>query len=173
MVNILEKFNEKQVQTLKNSREFPNYKAGDTVKVSYKIVEGDTSRIQVFEGVVIAKEKQKKDFNSTLTVRKISHGVGVERKFLLHSPLVEKIEIVYYDMFFLLIIEIIVLFIFVERRKNESEKQLLIRKMKGAIIFISIFVWGNLVGKKQYVFVVECIMATIELMLYKKNKKFY
>ena len=87
--------------------------------------------------------------------------------------LVEKIEIVYYDMFFLLIIEIIVLFIFVERRKNESEKQLLIRKMKGAIIFISIFVWGNLVGKKQYVFVVECIMATIELMLYKKNKKFY
>lgn len=45
--------------------------------------------------------------------------------------------------------------------------------MKGAIIFISIFVWGNLVGKKQYVFVVECIMATIELMLYKKNKKFY
>lgn len=94
MVNILEKFNEKQVQTLKNSREFPNYKAGDTVKVSYKIVEGDTSRIQVFEGVVIAKEKQKKDFNSTLTVRKISHGVGVERKFLLHSPLIEKIEVV-------------------------------------------------------------------------------
>lgn len=82
--------------------------------------------------------------------------------------LVEKIEIVYYDIFFLFIIEIIVLFIFVERRKNESEKQLLIRKMKGAIIFISIFVWGNLVGKKQYVFVVECIMATIELMLYKK-----
>lgn len=44
--------------------------------------------------------------------------------------------------------------------------------MKGAIIFISIFVWGNLVGKKQYVFVVECIMATIELMLYKKIKNF-
>ena len=94
MVNILEKFNEKQVQVLENGRKFPNYKAGDTVRVSYKIVEGDTGRIQVFEGVVIAKEKQKKDFNSTLTVRKNSHGVGVERKFLLHSPLVEKIEIV-------------------------------------------------------------------------------
>ena len=94
MTNILEKFNEKQVQTLGNGREFPNYRAGDTVRVSYKIVEGDTSRVQVFEGVVIAKEKQKKDFNSTLTVRKNSHGVGVERKFLLHSPLIEKIEIV-------------------------------------------------------------------------------
>ena len=94
MTNILEKFNEKQVQTLGNGREFPNYRAGDTVRVSYKIVEGDTSRVQVFEGVVIAKEKQKKDFKSTLTVRKNSHGVGVERKFLLHSPLIEKIEIV-------------------------------------------------------------------------------
>ena len=94
MTNILEKFNEKQVQALQNGRVFPNYKAGDTVRVSYKIVEGDSSRIQVFEGVVIAKEKQKKDFNSTLTVRKVSHGVGVERKFLLHSPLIEKIEVV-------------------------------------------------------------------------------
>ena len=94
MVNIVEKFNDKQVQALQNGRDFPNYKAGDTVRVSYKIIEGDSSRIQVFEGVVIAKEKQKKDFNSTLTVRKVSHGVGVERKFLLHSPLIEKIEVV-------------------------------------------------------------------------------
>ena len=94
MVNIVEKFNEKQVQALQNGRDFPNYRVGDTVRVSYKIVEGESSRIQAFEGVVIAKEKQKKDFNSTLTVRKVSHGVGVERKFLLHSPLIEKIEIV-------------------------------------------------------------------------------
>lgn len=94
MVNIIEKFNAQQVQNLKKERTFPDFRPGDTVRVSYKIVEGDSSRIQVFEGVVIGKEKQKVDFNSTITVRKISYNIGVERKYLLHSPLVEKIEIV-------------------------------------------------------------------------------
>ena len=56
-------------------------------------MEGDSSRIQIFEGVIIAKERQKNNFNSTITVRKISQNIGVERKFLIHSPLVEKIEI--------------------------------------------------------------------------------
>lgn len=93
MTNILDKFNSKQVQNLKSDREFPNYGVGDNVKVSYRILEGDSSRIQVFEGVIIAKEKQKNNFNSTITVRKISQNIGVERKFLIHSPLVEKIEI--------------------------------------------------------------------------------
>lgn len=93
MTNILDKFNEQQVQNLKSNREFPNYNVGDNVKVSYRILEGDSSRIQVFEGVIIAKEKQKNNFNSTITVRKISQNIGVERKFLIHSPLVEKIEI--------------------------------------------------------------------------------
>ncbi|MBR2141591.1 MAG: 50S ribosomal protein L19 [Rickettsiales bacterium] len=94
MTNIVEEFNKKQVQELSSKKEFPDFRPGDTVRVSYRIVEGDSSRIQVFEGVVIAKEKQKSDFNSTLTVRKISHGVGVERKYLLHSPLLENVEIV-------------------------------------------------------------------------------
>lgn len=93
MTNILDKFNEQQVQNLKSDREFPNYSVGDNVKVSYRILEGDSSRIQIFEGVIIAKEKQKNNFNSTITVRKISQNIGVERKFLIHSPLVEKIEI--------------------------------------------------------------------------------
>lgn len=93
MTNILDKFNSKQVQNLKSDIEFPNYGVGDNVKVSYRILEGDSSRIQVFEGVIIAKEKQKNNFNSTITVRKISQNIGVERKFLIHSPLVEKIEI--------------------------------------------------------------------------------
>lgn len=93
MTNILDKFNSKQVQNLKSDREFPNYGVGDNVKVNYRILEGDSSRIQVFEGVIIAKEKQKNNFNSTITVRKISQNIGVERKFLIHSPLVEKIEI--------------------------------------------------------------------------------
>jgi large subunit ribosomal protein L19 len=94
MISIVEKFNAQQVQDLRNSRAFPDFRSGDTVKVSYRVVEGESSRIQVFEGVVIGKEKQRDDFNSTVTVRKISYNVGVERKFLLHSPLVEKIEIV-------------------------------------------------------------------------------
>ncbi len=93
MTNILDKFNEQQVQSLKSNREFPNYNVGDNVKVSYRILESDSSRIQIFEGVIIAKEKQKNNFNSTITVRKISQNIGVERKFLIHSPLVEKIEI--------------------------------------------------------------------------------
>lgn len=93
MTNILDKFNEQQVQNLKSNREFPNYNVSDNVKVSYRILEGDSSRIQVVEGVIIAKEKQKNNFNSTIIVRKISQNIGVERKFLIHSPLVEKIEI--------------------------------------------------------------------------------
>ena len=94
MTNIVEEFNKKQVQALGSEKNIPDFRPGDTVRVSYKIVEGDSSRIQVFEGVVIAKEKQVSDFNSTLTVRKISHGVGVERKYLIYSPMVEKIEVV-------------------------------------------------------------------------------
>ena len=65
---------------------------GDTVKVHFKIVEGTTERIQVFEGVVIAKKNS--GIRRTFTVRKISYGVGVERIFPLHSPRVEKVEVV-------------------------------------------------------------------------------
>ena len=69
-----------------------NFNVGDTVRVSFKIVEGATERIQVFEGIVIAKNNT--GVRRTFVVRKISYGVGVERIFPLHSPRVEKIEVV-------------------------------------------------------------------------------
>lgn len=70
----------------------PDFVAGDTVKVHVKIQEGEKERIQVFEGVVISKRKGMS--NATFTVRKISYGVGVERIFPFHSPIIEKIEVV-------------------------------------------------------------------------------
>ena len=69
-----------------------NFNVGDTVRVSFKIVEGATERIQVFEGIVIAKNNT--GVRRTFVVRKISYGVGVERIFPLHSPRIEKIEVV-------------------------------------------------------------------------------
>ncbi len=68
-------------------------KSGDTVKVSQKIKEGNKERIQVFEGVVIRVDR-KNSSTARITVRKITSGVGVEKSFLLHSPLVEKVEVV-------------------------------------------------------------------------------
>jgi large subunit ribosomal protein L19 len=92
MANMLEKFNNQQVETLK--KDIPTFKVGDTVKVSYRVTEGNTSRIQIFEGVVLGRSKDTKNFDANFIVRKISGGIGVERKFLLHSPLVEKIDVV-------------------------------------------------------------------------------
>ena len=72
--------------------DLPDFAVGDTVKVHFKIVEGEKERIQVFEGVVIRKKKG--GIGATFTVRKVSYGIGVERIFPLHSPRIEKIEIV-------------------------------------------------------------------------------
>ena len=69
-----------------------NFSVGDTVKVFFKIVEGTTERIQVFEGLVIAKNNS--GIRRTFTVRKISYGVGVERIFPLHSPRIDHVEVV-------------------------------------------------------------------------------
>jgi len=77
-------------EQLKNK--IPELKIGDTVKVHVKIKEGNKERIQVFEGIII--KKQGGGVNATFTVRKISYGVGVEKTFLVHSPLVEKVEVV-------------------------------------------------------------------------------
>lgn len=77
-------------EQLKNT--IPNLKVGDTVRVHQRIKEGNRERIQVFEGIVI--KKQGGSVNATFTVRRISYGVGVEKTFLIHSPLVEKVEVV-------------------------------------------------------------------------------
>lgn len=71
----------------------PAFKPGDTVRVHSRIIEGNKERIQVFEGVVIRRHKRNQS-DATFTVRKISYNVGVERIFLLHSPRVEKVEVV-------------------------------------------------------------------------------
>jgi len=70
----------------------PDFRPGDTVKVHVKVVEGNRSRIQVFQGIVIGR--QGKGIGATFTVRKISFGVGVERTFPVHAPTIDQIELV-------------------------------------------------------------------------------
>ena len=77
-------------EQLKNK--IPDLKIGDTVRVHVRIKEGNKERIQVFEGIII--KKQGGGVNATFTVRRISYGVGVEKTFLVHSPLLEKVEVV-------------------------------------------------------------------------------
>ena len=81
------------VQSVENSqlREHPKFSPGDTVVVQVKVREGERERLQAFEGVVIAKRNR--GLNSAFTVRKISSGVGVERAFQLHSPIIDSIEL--------------------------------------------------------------------------------
>jgi large subunit ribosomal protein L19 len=76
------------------TKDLPDVKSGDTVKVHFKIVEGKTERIQIYEGLVIAIKNA--GTGKTFTVRKNSYGVGVERVFPMHSPRIEKIEVVRY-----------------------------------------------------------------------------
>ncbi len=77
-------------EQLKNK--VPDIRIGDTVRIHQRIKEGNRQRIQVFEGIVI--KKQNGGLNETFTVRRVAYGVGVEKTFLLHSPLVEKVEVV-------------------------------------------------------------------------------
>lgn len=72
--------------------DIPDFKAGDTVRVHVRVVEGNRSRIQVFQGVVLARSGA--GVRETFTVRKVSFGVGIERTFPVHSPVIEKIEVV-------------------------------------------------------------------------------
>ncbi len=86
-MNALEKVEQSQMK-----KEVPSFRPGDTVKVHVKIKEGEKERIQVFEGTVIGLRRARN--HSTFTVRKISFGQGVERIFPLHSPIVDKVEVV-------------------------------------------------------------------------------
>lgn len=83
---IIQELDQEQMKT-----DIPEFSPGDTVVVQVKVKEGNRERLQAFEGVVIGKRKR--GLNSAFTVRKISHGVGVERTFQLHSPLVDSIEV--------------------------------------------------------------------------------
>ncbi len=87
MANIID-----QIEKENMKESLPEFNIGDTVKVGVKIKEGDKSRIQAYEGVVIARKNG--GVRETVTVRKISNGVGVERTFPLHSPLIDNIEVV-------------------------------------------------------------------------------
>jgi len=80
------------LQREQEKNEVPVLRAGDTVRVHVKVVEGTRERIQVFEGIVIAVNG-KTGLHTSFTVRRVSHGVGVERKFLLHSPRIDRIEV--------------------------------------------------------------------------------
>jgi ribosomal protein L19, bacterial type len=86
-MNLLDKIDLEQMRF-----DIPEFRPGDTLKVHIRIIEGNKERVQVFQGVVIRRKRG--TMNATFTVRKISHGVGVEKTFALHSPRIEKIEIV-------------------------------------------------------------------------------
>lgn len=88
-MNLLQQFEQDQLQKLGTS--IPDFAAGDTLRVNVKIVEGTTERVQAFEGICIARKNA--GINSSFTVRKISHGEGVERIFPLHSPRIESIKV--------------------------------------------------------------------------------
>ncbi len=85
-MNIIDAFEKKQMKT-----DVPSFSAGDTVLVQVSVKEGDRVRLQAFEGVVIAKRNR--GLNSAFTVRKISHGEGVERVFQTHSPMINSITV--------------------------------------------------------------------------------
>ena len=80
-----------QIEAERMTRKFPDFKPGDTVVVNVKVVEGDRERVQAYEGIVIAISNR--GFNSSFTVRKISHGEGVERVFQTHSPAIGDVSV--------------------------------------------------------------------------------
>ena len=92
MSNLLETFEKKQIEKLTGKKRIPTFRSGDTLKVTIRITEGDKSRLQAFEGMCIARKNN--SVNSNFTVRKLSHGEGVERVFPLFSPIIEKIEVI-------------------------------------------------------------------------------
>lgn len=90
-MNVIENIEKEQMEKLAAGKNIPSFKAGDTLKVHTKVKEGERERIQIYEGVCIARKND--GLNSSFTVRKISFGEGVERVFPLYSPNVAKIEV--------------------------------------------------------------------------------
>ena len=90
-MNLLQKFEDSQLQARKAEYDAPEFAPGDTVRINVKVVEGTRERVKAFEGVCIAIKRA--GINSSFTVRKISYGEGVERVFPLHSPRIDSIEV--------------------------------------------------------------------------------
>ena len=90
-MNLIAQLEAEQIASL--GKTIPDFKAGDTVRVGYKVTEGTRTRVQMYEGVCISR-KGGETIGASFTVRKISFGVGVERTFPLHSPIFETIEVV-------------------------------------------------------------------------------
>jgi large subunit ribosomal protein L19 len=91
-MNLIQTLEAEQVAALSEGKNIPEFRPGDTLRVGVKVVEGERSRVQMYEGVCIARAN--KGVNSNFTVRKISFGEGVERVFPLYSPIVDSIEVV-------------------------------------------------------------------------------
>ena len=91
-MNLIQTLEAEQIASLTEGKTIPEFRPGDTLKVGVKVVEGERSRVQNYEGVCIARAN--KGVNSNFTVRKISFGEGVERVFPLYSPIIDKIEVV-------------------------------------------------------------------------------
>src|SRR5260221_6424952 len=91
-MNVLQTLEHEQVKKLVEGRSVPEFRAGDTVRVGIKVVEGERERVQLFEGVCIGRKNA--GINSNFTLRKISYGEGVERVFPLYSPRITAIEVV-------------------------------------------------------------------------------
>jgi large subunit ribosomal protein L19 len=91
-MNLLKQLEQEQIAKLTANKEIPDFGPGDTVLVNVKVVEGERSRLQAYEGVCIARSGA--GINESFTVRKISYGEGVERVFPLYSPLVDSIKVV-------------------------------------------------------------------------------
>ncbi len=90
-MDIIKVIEEEQIQEITKTKDIPDFHSGDTLKVNVFVAEGNKERVQAYEGVCIARSNR--GFNSTFTVRKISHGEGVERVFPLYSPLIESIKV--------------------------------------------------------------------------------
>lgn len=104
-MNIIAKFEQQQIAKLAENKKIPDFKAGDTVKVTVKLIDRSiekdskekiVERFQAYEGVVIARRNA--GVTSSFVVRKISHGEGVERRFMIYSPIVHSIEVVKYGI---------------------------------------------------------------------------
>ena len=91
-MNIIQQYEAEQITRLTATRAVPDFQPGETVRVSVKVIEGERSRTQAFEGVCIARSN--KGLNSNFTVRKISYGEGVERVFALYAPTIAEIAVV-------------------------------------------------------------------------------